>query len=129
MSRAECCALMEGSDACFAPVLSMAEAPQHPHNIARGNFIEVDGVTQPGPAPQFSHTPAGPVSPPPQPGEHTDSLLARHELEATEIAGCGPRASSPRNRGSWAVASTSTMVSGRMSSAMMRVEAGSGWVK
>src|SRR6185369_4263901 len=41
MSRAECCALMEGSDACFAPVLSMAEAPQHPHNIARGNFIEV----------------------------------------------------------------------------------------
>jgi len=86
MSRAECCALMEGSDACFAPVLSMAEAPQHPHNIARGNFIEVDGVTQPGPAPRFSRTPAGPVSPPPQPGEHTDSVLARHGLEPAAIA-------------------------------------------
>jgi alpha-methylacyl-CoA racemase len=86
MTRAECCALMEGTDACFAPVLSMGEAPKHPHNIARGNFIEVDGVTQPGPAPRFSRTPAGPVSPPPRMGEHTDALLARHGFAADEIA-------------------------------------------
>ncbi len=86
MSRAECCALMEGTDACFAPVLSMGEAPSHPHNLARGNFLEVDGVTQPGPAPRFSRTPAGPVSPPPRPGEHTDALLARHGLDAAAIA-------------------------------------------
>jgi alpha-methylacyl-CoA racemase len=86
MSQAECCALMEGSDACFAPVLSMGEAPRHPHNLARGNFLEVDGVTQPGPAPRFSRTPAGPVAPPPRPGAHTDALLARHGLDAAAIA-------------------------------------------
>jgi alpha-methylacyl-CoA racemase len=86
MSRAECCALMEGTDACFAPVLSMGEAPSHPHNLARGNFLEVDGVIQPGPAPRFSRTAAGPVSPPPRPGEHTDALLARHGLNAVAIA-------------------------------------------
>ncbi|HRE42338.1 MAG TPA: CaiB/BaiF CoA-transferase family protein [Terricaulis sp.] len=50
--------LMEGTDACFAPVLSMAEAPNHPHNRARGAFIELDGVTQPAPAPRFSRTPS-----------------------------------------------------------------------
>ncbi len=55
-TRDEWCALLEGTDACFAPVLSMAEAPQHPHNIARGSFVEIEGVVQPAPAPRFSST-------------------------------------------------------------------------
>jgi alpha-methylacyl-CoA racemase len=53
-TRDEWCALMEGSDVCFAPVLSMAEALEHPHNVARGTFVERDGVMQPAPAPRFS---------------------------------------------------------------------------
>ncbi|TFH68795.1 CoA transferase [Gammaproteobacteria bacterium LSUCC0057] len=57
-SRQYWCELMEGSDVCFAPVLSMSEAPQHPHNRARNSFIEVDGVTQAAPAPRFSRTPS-----------------------------------------------------------------------
>lgn len=59
-TRAQWCALMEGTDICFAPVLSMADAPGHPHNAARGTFIEADGVLQPAPAPRFSLTPAAP---------------------------------------------------------------------
>ena len=55
------CALMEDSDVCFAPVLSLSEAPSHPHNAARSTFIEIDGVVQPAPAPRFSETPAPPV--------------------------------------------------------------------
>jgi alpha-methylacyl-CoA racemase len=47
---------MEMTDVCFAPVLSMAEAPLHPHNVARGTFIEAGGVTQPAPAPRYSAT-------------------------------------------------------------------------
>lgn len=58
-TRDEWCALLEGTDACFAPVLTMAEAPHHPHNVARGSFLESDGVMQPAPAPRFSRTPAG----------------------------------------------------------------------
>jgi alpha-methylacyl-CoA racemase len=60
-TRDEWCDLMEDTDICFAPVLSLAEAPQHPHNVARGTFIEVDGVIQPAPAPRFGATPAPPV--------------------------------------------------------------------
>jgi alpha-methylacyl-CoA racemase len=60
-TRDEWCALMEKTDICFAPVLSLSEAPSHPHNVARGTFIEVDGITQPAPAPRFSGTPAPPV--------------------------------------------------------------------
>jgi alpha-methylacyl-CoA racemase len=55
-SRDAWCALMEMTDVCFAPVLSMSEAPSHPHNAARGTFIEVDGVMQPAPAPRYSVT-------------------------------------------------------------------------
>jgi alpha-methylacyl-CoA racemase len=55
-TRDEWCALMEMTDVCFAPVLSLAEAPSHPHNAARGTFIEVDGVMQPAPAPRYSLT-------------------------------------------------------------------------
>lgn len=47
------CALLEGTDACFAPVLTMADAPRHPHNLARGTFVEADGIVQPAPAPRF----------------------------------------------------------------------------
>ncbi len=60
-TRDEWCAIFAGSDACVAPVLSLGEAPQHPHNIARGTFITVDGLIQPGPVPRFSATPAPPV--------------------------------------------------------------------
>ena len=59
-SRDEWCALLEGSDACVAPILSLAEAPTHPHNQARGIFVESAGVTKPAPAPRFSLTPAVP---------------------------------------------------------------------
>ncbi|MGX9389467.1 CaiB/BaiF CoA transferase family protein [Nitrobacteraceae bacterium UC4446_H13] len=55
-SRQEWCDLLEGSDACFAPVLSAQEAPNHPHNKARQTFVEIDGVTQPAPGPRFSRT-------------------------------------------------------------------------
>ncbi len=61
-TRDEWCALMEDSDICFAPVLSLREAPQHPHNVARGTFVEDGGMIQPAPAPRFSATPAPPVS-------------------------------------------------------------------
>jgi alpha-methylacyl-CoA racemase len=57
-TRAEWCALMEGSDVCFAPVLTLSEAPQHPHMAARGSFVRHNGVTQPAPAPRFSRTPS-----------------------------------------------------------------------
>jgi alpha-methylacyl-CoA racemase len=55
-TRAEWCALLEGTDVCFAPALDLAEAPAHPHNQARQTFVEVDGVVQPAPAPRFSRT-------------------------------------------------------------------------
>ncbi|MEJ8814139.1 CaiB/BaiF CoA-transferase family protein [Variovorax ureilyticus] len=57
-TRADWCALLEGSDVCFAPVLDLDEAPTHPHNRARRTFAQVDGITQPAPAPRFSSTPA-----------------------------------------------------------------------
>ncbi|RFQ21918.1 CoA transferase, partial [Pseudomonas sp. ATCC 13867] len=57
-SRDAWCELLEGSDACFAPVLDWAEAAQHPHNRERGTYLELDGVLQPAPAPRFSRTPA-----------------------------------------------------------------------
>jgi len=55
--------LLEGTQTCFAPVLTLAEAPAHPHNVERGTFVEVDGVVQPAPAPRFSRTPPGPPGP------------------------------------------------------------------
>lgn len=63
-TRAEWCSLLEGTDCCFAPVLSMAEAPQHPHLQERETFISIDGVVQPAPAPRFSRTPASVPLPP-----------------------------------------------------------------
>ncbi|MGQ9858460.1 MAG: CaiB/BaiF CoA transferase family protein [Thermodesulfobacteriota bacterium] len=55
-TREQWCQLLEGTDCCFAPVLSMDEAPNHPHNVARGTFVEIDGIVQPAPAPRFSRT-------------------------------------------------------------------------
>ena len=66
---------MEGTDVCFAPVLSMADAPTHPHNEARGTFVNEFGITQPGPTPRFSRTQGGIQHPPPMPGEHTAEVL------------------------------------------------------
>ncbi len=65
-TRAQWCELLEGSDACFAPVLAPLEAPQHAHHVARGAFVEIDGITQPLPAPRFSVTPPD-IPLPPQP--------------------------------------------------------------
>lgn len=84
-SRDEWCTLMEGSEACFAPVLSMAEARQHPHNRARGTFVELEGVAQPGPAPRFSRTPATIQRPPAAGGQHTDEVLGECGFAAAEI--------------------------------------------
>jgi alpha-methylacyl-CoA racemase len=67
-TRDEWCARVEGLDACVTPVLGFDEAVAHPHNAARGTFIDVDGVTQPAPAPRYSATPCAPPSAPPQPG-------------------------------------------------------------
>jgi alpha-methylacyl-CoA racemase len=85
-SRDEWCTLLEGSDACFAPVLTMEEAPRHPHNIARGSFVSIDGVTQPGPAPRFSRTPAGRPTPPQALGEGTRTALAAWGIADERIA-------------------------------------------
>jgi alpha-methylacyl-CoA racemase len=63
-TRDEWCAILEGSDACFAPVLTMSEAPAHPHLAARETFAAIDGVLQPAPAPRFSRTPSAIQSPP-----------------------------------------------------------------
>jgi alpha-methylacyl-CoA racemase len=60
-TRDEWCALLGECDACFAPVLTMVEAPEHPHNRSRGTFVEIDGLIQPAPAPRFSRTPAPPI--------------------------------------------------------------------
>ena len=84
-SRDEWCALMEHTDVCFAPVLTMSEAAKHPHNVERGTFIEVDGVTQAAPAPRFSRTKAEVTMPPARAGEHTREVLADWGIGATDI--------------------------------------------
>jgi alpha-methylacyl-CoA racemase len=85
-SRAEWCALFEGSDACVAPVLSLAEAPNHPHNRQRGNFVEVDGVLQPAPAPRFSRTMADTPTAPDIPGQSTRGVLEAFGVADKDIA-------------------------------------------
>jgi len=84
-TRDEWCALMEGSDICFAPVLSMDEAPGHPHNMARSTFITVDGVTQPAPAPRFSRTVPEVRHGSRTPGHDTVSILADFGFNGDEI--------------------------------------------
>ncbi|MSO86505.1 MAG: CoA transferase [Acidimicrobiia bacterium] len=84
-TRDQWCALMEGTDVCFAPVLSLAEAPQHPHNIHRGTFIERDGVVQPAPAPRFSGTPVEVQRPPSHAGQHTNDVLTDWGISSDEV--------------------------------------------
>jgi len=84
-TRDEWCRSLEGSDACFAPVLSLAEAPTHPHNAARGTFVEVAGVVQPAPAPRFLRTPGAVQNPPPAPGANTAEALADWGFSEGEV--------------------------------------------
>ncbi len=85
-TRDEWCALLEGSDSCFAPVLTMSEARAHPHNVERGSFVSVAGVSQPRPAPRFSRTDSEVQRPPARPGEHTDEALGDWGFGAEELA-------------------------------------------
>ncbi|NCG39194.1 MAG: CoA transferase [Actinobacteria bacterium] len=85
-TRDEWCEIIEGSDVCFAPVLSIEEAPKHPHNVARSTFTEVAGVTQPSPAPRFSRTEAKIQRPAAHAGQHSDELLAEFGFDDAEIA-------------------------------------------
>ena len=85
-TRDEWCEIMEGSDVCFAPVLSILEAPQHPHNKHRATFVEVDGVTQPAPAPRFSRTEAEISHAAPAPGADTKAVLADIGLDESAIS-------------------------------------------
>jgi alpha-methylacyl-CoA racemase len=84
-TRDEWCQIMEGTDVCFAPVLTMEEAIKHPHNIARRVYVEVEGVIQPAPAPRFSRTPPEIKGPPPKHGEHTELALSDWGLSRKEI--------------------------------------------
>jgi alpha-methylacyl-CoA racemase len=81
-TREELNALLEGTDVCFAPVLSWDEAADHPHNVARGTFVTRDGVTQPAPAPRFSVTPGEIGAVAPRPGQHTDEVLTAWGVRA-----------------------------------------------
>jgi alpha-methylacyl-CoA racemase len=85
-TRDEWCALMDGTDVCFAPVLTMDEAPAHAHNAARQTFVEVAGVTQPAPAPRFSVTPGAIQGPPPKIGADNDEALGDWGFSAEAIA-------------------------------------------
>jgi alpha-methylacyl-CoA racemase len=75
-TRDEWCALMEHTDVCFAPVLTMSEAAKHPHNVERATFVELDGMVQPAPAPRFTRTVPEVARPPAHPGQHTRDALA-----------------------------------------------------
>jgi len=84
-TRDQWCEIMEHTDVCFAPVLSMTEAPHHPHNLERGTFVQPNGVMQAAPAPRFSRTPSTIQRPPAVPGEHTDEVLADWGFDETEV--------------------------------------------
>ncbi len=85
-TRDEWCALLEHTDACFAPVLTPLEAPEHPHNRARRTFLEHAGAPQPAPAPRFSRTAADVPDPPMHPGDGTEAVLADWGFAAGEVA-------------------------------------------
>ncbi|MED5394153.1 MAG: CaiB/BaiF CoA-transferase family protein [Actinomycetota bacterium] len=85
-TRDEWDAVLEGSDVCYAPVLAVSEAMEHPHHVARGTFVESGGLRQPGPAPRLSGTPGSIRRPPPHEGQHTDELLDELGLCADEVA-------------------------------------------
>ena len=85
-SREAWCELLEGTDACFAPVLDMSEAPRHPHNVARGTFVDIGGVTQPAPAPRFSRTEPQIGITPALPGQHSAAVLGDWGWSEEDIA-------------------------------------------
>ena len=84
-TRQQWCEIMEGSDVCFAPVLSLEEAPQHPQNVARRTFVEIDGVVQPAPAPRFSRTVPELPPPPAEIGADSEGTLRSWGFAAEEI--------------------------------------------
>ena len=84
-TRDEWCTLLEGTDACFAPVLSLDEVHTHRHAAQRGTYVEVDGVVQPGPAPRFDRSVPAAPRPAPEPGQHTGEVLAEAGFAAAEI--------------------------------------------
>ncbi len=85
-TQAQWCAIMEGTDVCFAPVLSFVDAPAHPANVARNTYIDIDGVTQPAPAPRFSRTPSKVMHAGPASGQDTETVLAAMGFGEREIA-------------------------------------------
>jgi alpha-methylacyl-CoA racemase len=76
---------MEMTDVCFAPILTMSEAAEHPHNVERRTFVEVEGVRQPAPAPRFSRTTPEIARPPAHAGQHTRDVLADWGLSAERV--------------------------------------------
>jgi alpha-methylacyl-CoA racemase len=84
-TRDEWCTAFEGSDACFAPVLTMTEAKRHPHNVARESFVTVAGIEQAAPAPRFSRTPAEVRGAPPERGEGGKGALSEWGFAASDI--------------------------------------------
>jgi alpha-methylacyl-CoA racemase len=89
-TQAQWCTIMEGTDVCFAPVLTMTEATQHPHHIARNTFINIAGVTQPAPAPRFSRTSPATPTPPAHAGQHSKQILTNWGIKnANELLASG----------------------------------------
>lgn len=84
-TQAQWCEIMEGTDVCFAPVLSFMDAPQHPANVARNSYVEVDGVTQPAPAPRFSRTPSAVRNSGSAAGADTQAVLAEMGFAENEL--------------------------------------------
>ena len=84
-TQTEWCQLLEGTDACFSPVLSLSDAAAHPHNQKRNVFIEKAGIVQPAPAPRFSETQPSLELPPPAPGEHTEEALIDWGFDASAV--------------------------------------------
>jgi alpha-methylacyl-CoA racemase len=84
-TRDEWCRIMEGTDACFAPVLTVEEAARHPHNVARGSVVNINGVEQNAPAPRFSRTPAQTPDAPRRAGEDTDAVLTEAGFSRQQI--------------------------------------------
>jgi alpha-methylacyl-CoA racemase len=85
-SLAEWTELLEGTDVCFAPVLTLAEAPEHAHNVARETFVELDGVVQPNTAPRFSRTPSSLTHGPRPAGSQSSTVLSDWGFATDEIA-------------------------------------------
>ncbi|MCX2974482.1 CoA transferase [Halieaceae bacterium IMCC8485] len=84
-TQAQWCEIMEGTDVCFAPVLNFIDAPSHPANVARNAYIEVDGVTQPAPAPRFSRTPSEVRNGGSAAGADTETILAEMGFSENEV--------------------------------------------